>query len=199
MEVSNKLLAVLVVVAMVVSIGGTMTMVSVFPGRPPVITGRAGTQTAQGIALVDLQSEASIRLIVQIVDFDTIAHGEYNDTTDYSPHPFVLENNGTDKINVSMWQENGALLWSDYGTQACPECFQYNVTKNDSCTYVAATDWSDIVNESGGWTPTDGNLVQNLSQGTGTKTIDIQLNISVPSDEPAGSKSATMRFYAVLG
>jgi len=199
MKVSDNLLAVLVILTVAVSIAGTIALLSKIPGRPLSITGMAQSSQS-GTTQVTLQSEASIRLIVNTVNFGTIAHGEYNDTyTDRQPGPFVLENNGSQRINVSVWQDEADKLWSDYGSGSCPTCFKYNVTKNDTVTWASAADWTNMPNQTAAWNDVSGNLVKNMTQGAGAQRINIELNISVPTNEPAGAKSGIVRFYAVLG
>ena len=118
MDISNNLLAVLVIIAVAVSISGTMTTMSLIGGSVP-ITGFAQT-TATGTAQVELESVASIELVVNAVDFGTIEStpDTTNDTTDFSPHPFVVKNNGSVVINISTAEDSGDALWINDNSNA---------------------------------------------------------------------------------
>ncbi len=202
MEVSNNVLAALAMVVMAVSVGGTASMLSLsVPSSQPVEITGMDTLTQTGIANVTLSEETAIELVVQVVDFGTIAAatGTQNDTTDYSPHPFVIKNNGSVVINVSIAESTSQALWSQ--DNACEHCFQFNSTHNVSASdAVAFYDWRHFnetywaENASAGDVNADtANLVYNLSNGA---FANVNLNITVPASESAGLKTATIFFKA---
>ncbi len=202
MELSNNALIALVVVAMAFSLAGTMTMISIIPGGPSTLTGM-DTLTQTGVANVTLATETAIILDVSVVDFGDIAGavGTQNDTTNYSPHPFVIQNNGTVTINISIAEQNGSggELWDEDNN--CEYCFQFNSTHNVSASDAVAfynwknfdtTNWAEN-NSAGDVYADDANLVYNLSVSA---YANVNLNISVPSSEGAGQKTATIFFKA---
>lgn len=208
MEISNNLLAALVIVAMAVSIAGTMSMISVLPGQPITLTGMQ-TQERSGIANVTLASEVHIELLVPVVEFGSIAStpGTTNNTADFSPHPFVLRNNGTLVANVSIGEANPGFgsgpLWDQDDT--CESCFQFNSTPNGTSGAVAYYDWTDFsvangaeADNAASLSTDPANLVWNLStQSSGNqRDVTVHLNISVPTGESGGVKEATIFFYA---
>ncbi len=213
MEVTNNLLAFLVIIAMVVTITGTLSMLSLMPGVELPITGMA-QGTAAGTANVTLLAELAIKLIYpyHVVDFGDIAAvpGTEETTMYFSPHPFVLENNGSVVINVSIAEANATgdgLLWNfdDNGTY-----FEYNCTKNASSTtavwYAPWTAFNDA-HEVGSFAAENlnidasiANLVYNLSTGQTFNQVDVHINVTVPSEgEPSGQKTATILFNAEMG
>ena len=205
MEISNNMLVILVVAAMAVSISGTMTMLSVIPGTGFGKLAGMDTETQTGTAQVTLAQETAIKLLVSTVDFHDIAGvaGTTNDTTDYSPHPFVLKNNGTVKVNVSIAESTGDPLWSK--DDSCESCFQFNSSPNGSIGAAAYYDWKDF--SAANWAENasaadvdalNANLIYNLTtDDTGNAWYaNINLNITVPDAEPAGPKSATIFFKA---
>jgi len=207
MEISNNILAALVLVAMVVSLAGTMSMMSVLPGKPVSLTGMQTLQRT-GIANVTLESEAHIQLLVDTVEFGTIGSvvGTTNNTIDFSPHPLVLENNGTVIVNVSIGESTGSgsgPLWDN--DDSCEYCFQFNSTRNGTASgAVQYASWTNFEGNaeaaSAGALSTDpANLVYNLTSvpgGGDADKVTIHLNISVPASETGGVKEATIYFLA---
>ncbi len=201
MEITNNMLAVLVVFAMAATLAGTMTIISNIPGQPFSLTGMA-QETGSGLANVTLATEASIILVVDTVEFHGIAAsvGTSNDTTNFSPHPFVVENNGTARLNISVGESSGDTLWEQNDTSYC---FQFNSTANTSSTdanqFMAAA-WADFAgnNQTVDAASLDSegtpNVVWNLSTETDDDRVTVHLRIEVPENELGGVKKATMFF-----
>ncbi len=202
MEISNNMLAALVLVAMAASLAATMTIMSKFSGVSP-ITGMAQSQ-GSGTANVTLAAEANIKLIVDSVNFVTIAAPLSNDTQDNSPLPFLLMNNGTAYINVSIAEQSTALFW-DVRDDQCESCFQFNASTNGSTWYEAGngSTWKDFSPAQGAeaadfasFTTDPPNLVFNFSNLAGQEYMEIDIKITVPGGEPAGYKVGTVMFKA---
>jgi hypothetical protein len=209
MNVSNNMLAALVIVAMAVSLAGTMSMLSVIPGVPSAITGMQ-TTAQTGIANATLASEVHIQLIVPTVYFGTIAKSAYKDTTNFSigPHPFVLRNNGSLVINVSIGESTGTgsgSFWVQDDT--CETCFQYNSTPNGTSGALAYWTWTSFSGTAEASLASNlnatpqANLVWNLTNSaTGNaRDVDIHLNITPPASELGGYKEGTIYFLAAQG
>jgi len=211
MEVTNNLLAFLVIIAMVVTITGTLSMLSLMPGLEVPITGMAQS-TAYGLANVSLPAEANIQLTVALVNFGNIAAvpGTEETTMYLDPYPFELKNNGTATINVSIAEANATgegLLWDrdDNGTY-----FEYNCTKNESTSvatwYAPWTAFNDA-HEAGSFVTEpanldaapNANLVWNLSSKDTEFAVKVHINVTVPTSEPYAVKQATVLFNAELG
>jgi hypothetical protein len=216
MEITNNMLAVLVIVAMAISLTGTATLLSQVPG-PFSLTGFGTTQTA-GQANVTLEQEASIQLTTASVDFGDLGLQESNATSGLEGGasqigPLVLRNIGTIEVNVSLCFYNGTgdvatvySLWEKQ--QAASYYFQYNATKSNTTTaavWYGGEDEADKlsnvpINGTTGWCSTNpANLIYNLSETPTQEYIDVQLNITAPDGEPAGAKGTILRFTASIG
>ena len=92
-EISNQALAVLLVIAIVASLGETMFLIS----RPSLET----TGAATGIAKVNVTPMIAISLPVNVVDFGVLYQGDTKNTTTDNPGPLVVQNDGSVFVNVS--------------------------------------------------------------------------------------------------
>ena len=198
MEVSNNVLTVLVIIAVAVSIASTLTLLSAVPGvRPVPVTGLAqGWWNATASATIG--AEANIQLVVASVDFGTMSPSEQDDTTDNSPPPFKLNNNGSVDINVSVGVYGTSGLWVTRTSGDGNFSFNVSNATTGSVYLAARAVYVNMKNHTNG-TNTDW-VVWNLSYQPGnTDTIDINLNVTVPQDEPAGAKSCVVKFNASVG
>ena len=207
MDISNNVLAVLVVAAMAISIASTMSVLSNFQGRLPFEG--LFTQTQQsGEANVTLAAEVAIELVNSSVDFGDLSVEESNATSGLNaggPSPLALRNIGSVDVNVSMAVWASDDLWQEANSPS--EYFKFNATSNGS-TYALWYGGSDdpdglteVPNVTGGnWPDTNpANVAYNLSEKDDEDTLLIELNITAPSGEPAGAKGATLRFQAAIG
>ncbi|UCD03359.1 MAG: hypothetical protein JSV63_01850 [Candidatus Aenigmatarchaeota archaeon] len=208
MEISNNVLAVLVLLAMVFSLVGTTTMLSLAPGAP--FTGLAASPYEIGTAQVTVESEIAIELVRDTINFGTIDNtpGSQNLTDDLDPPPFVLRNNGSERINVSIAESTGNQLWDEDDT--AEDNFRFNATRNGTTTgYDWAATWASfrVENMAENASAADinltynggvANLVANLSTSSGgaARDINVHLNITVPNGEEAGAKTGTIFFKA---
>jgi hypothetical protein len=197
METSNNLLVVMVVIAMAVSIAGTMTLLSVIPGKPFSITGFAQSeQNATTTATV--ASEANINIVsTSTVAFGAKSVGATDDTTDMSPHPITIENNGSVAVNISIGIF-GSNLW---GSVYNDGNFTFNVSKNETAktTWVwGQPTWATIKNSTAGVETSI--MVFNLSPDNADgDRINVHLKIIVPPNEKAGAKTTLVKFNASIG
>ena len=226
MQISNNVLAVLVIVAMAISISGTMTLMSTLPS-PSTVTGM-GTTTASGTAIVTLSQEVSMSLLISSVDFGTLPLSGSNATEGARKtaagamagkglvteiHGLVIENIGSIEANISIcWLNSTATtangsLWVTQGNSNA-YYFQYNATKNTSTTaalWYGGENETDkfanvFVNQSTGWCNAQpANLVYNLSETDGQDRVNVELNVTAPTTEAAGPKTVTVRFTAAAG
>ena len=207
MEISNNLLAVLVIVAMTVSVVGTMTMLSLAPPLEPTTTGMAPSLVATGTATADLTAEVAIQLLTnhQTVDFGVMTLSQSDDTQDGDPYSFVIENNGSIACNISMGISGDSLWGSVYNDGN----FTFNASKN----YSAMTDQVDylwlladptttVSNQTASTCPPDcdaKDFVYNLTEANTKDRVDVHLYVTVPPGEPSGAKTTLARFNASVG
>lgn len=186
--VSNNVLAGLVVLAMVISLAGTATTLSMLGQVPVVLTGGI-TGTTSGT----VTSQATISLPISSVSFGNMAVNENNDTTDYNPYPFVVQNDGSVDVNVTI---NATALWNGTGATTTSSYYQFNSSENETgSVFSTAADLVAFTNMT-----IDGaavKCVNRLKIDTGNDAANVNINVTVPSDEPAGAKSSTVTFTAV--
>src|SRR3989338_684602 len=184
-DVSNKTLAILVGVAIVISLIG---LLSVGRGGVTYLTGRAGSGT--GPVSVNLTSEVSI-LVTGSVDFGsgrvnatatsaildsdagTIINGTWTPVTKY----IKIENDGTVNISVNVTanaNNNAAGLIG--GTSPS---FQIKgvATEASSCVTLT-TSYTNVPNS----TETPLALCDKLNFGSATDTFNVSAKVVVPSD-----------------
>ena len=188
----------MVVIAMAVSIAGTMTLLSVIPGKPFSITGFAQSeQNATTTATV--ASEANINLVsTSTIAFGSKSIGDTDNTVDMVPHPFTIENNGSVAVNISIGIF-GSNLW---GSVYNDGNFTFNVSKNETTktnTFIwGQPTWANILNSTAGLDTSI--MVFNLSPDNADgDRINVHLKIIVPPNERAGSKTALIKFNASIG
>jgi hypothetical protein len=208
MKISDNMLAALVIVAMAVSIAGTMNTLSMIQGRSGKITGMDTLQQT-GTANASLSSETHILLVVSLVNFGSISKGQVNDTADFKPHPFRLRNNGSTIINVSIGESTSggqAELWTTGQDNICENCFMYNSTRNGTTGAVNYTAWRNFdgnaeAASAGALLTNPANLVWNLTGDSlnDARDVYVHLNITPPTGELAGYKEGTVFFLAAAG
>lgn len=126
------------------------------------------------------------------VDFGSdIGLGENDNTTDNSPNPFVLENEGNVYVNVSIYAEDD--LWESEKNPT--DKFQYKV---DNTTELYSFDYfnPNTTTEFANFTSSPMLSIVNLSYHDNNDTAEIDLKIEVPADESPGVKESKIVFLA---
>ncbi len=150
------------------------------------ITG-AQTSTPTGIANVTVSSTTYISLPVATIDFGTLDNNANNNTINDSPAPFQLQNDGTVDVNVTVGATN-----------------LFSTSTNPSNAYQFACGTGELACPTGSVTtftnmPATGSpvlVVADLPFTDSGDQIEIDINVTVPNDEPAGVKGSTVTFVA---
>ena len=178
-NLSNNTLALLIVMAIAISVVGTWISLSKITPLTGVVVGAAN---------VTISSSTGISLVVDNVSFGGLPAGGFNDTTDNSPPPFRLRNDGNVAINISVVVSN---LWSNASSPTTyyqGRCGNYTTELN--CTSV---------NDTVAFTnlPTSATkFIGNLLYAVANDELEFEINITVPDDEPVGYKNSTVTFTA---
>ncbi|MBD3163709.1 hypothetical protein GF323_00750, partial [Candidatus Woesearchaeota archaeon] len=126
-----------------------------------------------------------------VVDFGTVYHNIGYNTTQDSPRPLILENNGNVFADIEM--NASASLWATAGLDS--QYFQFkagNFSDQSSLNWSnSTTDWSYV---SSNYTTAVSYL--DYSNASNASTAEIELYIRVPSDEGAGKKSTSLNIKA---
>ena len=189
-EISNKTLTVLVILAIIVSIGGTMTLLTKI--RPGGATG-----AATGLAKVSIVGLVAISLPVNTVDFGATVQGSSKNTTLNSPAPLTVQNDGGVLVNVSIARDiSSGWMFNGTGGGDNTNTFRFKIDTNgaepNSFDYAASTiGWTNVP----GTTPID-DIIAKLNYSDSNDLAEVDLLINVPIDEPLGQKNETLVFVA---
>jgi len=137
-----------------------------------------------------IDSQVVLTLINDTTNFGTMLPNDKNDTTDDSPNPLLLENDGNCYVNVNL--SSSGLLWESLPGQGPSNYYLYKVDRFnewDSFNYgQSQTSWAQapITNFT--------SVVSQLNYAAGNNRSEIDINVTVPGDEPSGSKSSLLSF-----
>jgi hypothetical protein len=219
-EVSNKTLATLLVVAIVISLAGTFFAMRGVSQITNIITGAQAGLSPSGTAKVNISELTQITLVQDTVDFGvgyrnatSVAVGEEcnlttNDTagsgvacwinlTDYDPDPFLLRNTGNNYVNVTINSSNrsnfldGTVLG---GTRR----YQFLAKDSDSVYLAGGENGCNTTFALTDWTEFDETeqlFCSNMSPYDAEDEIVVDINISIPAG-PTQDKEATVTFTA---
>jgi len=209
MDISNGLVAVLIVAAIVVSLAGTVTTLNILErfgfGPGGGITGRSITGTVN----VTVNESVTITWVKSRVDFflntpNSGLHPYRNDTSgrveSKGPFPLGIRNDGASTVNVSMYASQLFNLSAVSG--ASDNYFQAKCGKNTSicdasggcAQYKSMQNFNKVNISTSGALKSQ--IIWNFSHWAGNDTLNIDLNVTVPPNEPAGHKTSTVTLIA---
>ncbi len=141
---------------------------------------------------IEIQSLVDIILTNNTVSFGSLAAGGTNDTTDNSPLPFLLQNDGNCMLNISI---NATDLWTSVSNPV--NYFQYKIDnktgEEGSFDWVlSTTSWDQVPD-------VDEIAIVSFNWSSLKDSAEIDLNVTAPPAEGAGDKSSTVYFTGVLG
>ncbi|MFH1849776.1 MAG: hypothetical protein ABH879_06335 [archaeon] len=222
-QVSNTALSILLIVAVCMSIGGTLlslSFISKLREVPPGITGFAASDT--GTANISIIGAASIQINNNIdfgagtvssddahlthVDTETTDnYGTFNNCSSSHTHPecrgLEVENDGNLRVNVTMSASlDDDTFFSGNPAQSGFDFFvkQGNRTGGEENSCKNITGGYNLTPLS--WTdiPTTARLIcGNLSYSDGNDTMLVEFNVTIPTDEPTGQKWNTFTFSVI--
>jgi hypothetical protein len=143
---------------------------------------------------LSINSVIAVSMNISVVEFGDINYEQSNNTEDDFPPAFVIENDGTVNVNITI---SATDLWS---TQTNPSIYyQYKV---DNVTSSGENDSFDNVLS----TMTYANMpsvaetfLVALNYTNATDSAEIDINITVPTDEGPLVRESTVTFTASLG
>ena len=201
--ISNNVLAVLLFATILFSITGTLFSLS----RIESLTGAAA---AIGTVNITVNESNGITLTQSAVNFTLSIPGNSRTTLtggDIQAGPFNLTNDGTVLINVTI---GSTPLFSSSSANTLPNVFySYNITHIVSgvgiyignCSYGMRGNNPICGNNAtcGLWRPMVATAnaetsICRLNFTDGSDSVLVQVNITIPSDEPAGTRNANVTF-----
>ncbi len=177
---SDSLLVGLLLLAIVVSFFGTYLSVMKLRGIP--LTGLVTTGTTQ----LNVTRTVSIVLSVSTVDFGNKVVTNADDTTDNSPPPFTVVNNGNVNVNVTV---NASPLFT--GTTSNATDYRFRCSNSESVCNGAGINTFTAFNQT-----TTSLVMVNLSFPDTNDSENLEISIVVPDDETPGAKTSTVTFTA---
>ena len=150
---------------------------------------------ATGIAKVNVTGIVAISLPVNSANFGDISPGSSDNTTDDSPPPFIVQNDGTVKVDVTIARDNESTpLFNGTGGGDNSTSFQFKVDDNETDSInkeKSIINWTNVP----GTTPLT--FIGELKYQDNHDSARVDLLINVPADEPPGLKNETLIFIAV--
>ena len=174
------------------------------------ITGAQAAQTQSGLVNVTIAGATNIRLLVNSTNFGSgyvnASHDSaeiesrvptkinwINDTGPFNPQSMELENNGTQVANVTIKADSSPAEFIGGGTGAIPDPAQYfKGTENETgaCLSGVTSTYTDLQND------TEIILCEQFNYQSSTNALDIDFNLTIPVDTPAGEKTNLITFTA---
>lgn len=138
-----------------------------------------------------VESLLSLVLLNVTVNFTDAALGTQNDTDDNLPYPFRLENNGNLPINISI---SSTRLFISGTTDYPTDKYRFKVRANEADSFNTSASNLSYIN----FTPSPlGINIRDLNWTNLSDDVLVDVNITVPMDEPAGTRNATVTFAVV--
>lgn len=133
-----------------------------------------------------LVEHVMIELTTPSMDFGSLSINQEENTTNNSPPPFTFRNTGNieaDLYNIStnnsLWVSDGAELGTEYMQIKARDSSSFNTTSS-------IIDWINVTTQIS-------NLINKLNY-TGNRDVSVDIAITVPSQEPPGTKLTNMTF-----
>jgi len=135
-------------------------------------------------------SYVSANLTNSLVNFGLMQPGTSNDTVDNDPQPFLIENTGNVKVNISV---NATQLWQALGAELGTVYYQFKA--NHSLNEPDSFDWQLSQTT---WLPFNTSLtlaVAYLNWSDSADEAALDIYVEAKNDEPPGSKNSTVTFF----
>jgi hypothetical protein len=139
---------------------------------------------------ITINSYISLSLLTSTVDFGGLGLGVNDNTTDDSPGPIVMENDGNVIENVSIYAEDD--LWESVPNPT--EKFQFKV--DNVTTEKNSFNWSESITTFTNMPTAAVVAVVDLNYQDSTDSAEVDLKIEVPTDEPLGVRTSKIVFEA---
>jgi len=168
-------IVVLMIVAIVISIA-SMVIVNTKASSSTGITGQA-----TGNVTASMDSIVAFTLSPATVNFGNISLGGTN-STGTNPAPFGIVNDGTVKVNMTVTSTNPLFT----GTSPV---YQFNSSCSEATCATTVYGWTTFTQAAQA-------VVGVLEFDQAKDALNVNINITVPLDEPSGAKSDVLTFTA---
>ena len=139
---------------------------------------------------ITINSYVSLSLSTSTVNFGTLTLGQVDNTTDDSPAPFMLNNDGNVRLNVSVWANNSLWISATNPTDK----FRYKVDNSSELFSFNYTSSITQFTQFPAMFATRNMSINDLNYQDSNDTAEVDIEVTVPSDETPGSKQAKIVF-----
>ncbi|MFH1151871.1 MAG: hypothetical protein V1788_01970, partial [Nanoarchaeota archaeon] len=142
---------------------------------------------------INIQGSLDIVLINDTINFGNLTMDESKNTTTNSPYPFSLQNNGNCFANISI---NATQLWNTMASNSDYYKFKADNISGEEGAFdwlKSLTSWNQM--------PLTGQSVAivALNFSDSKNSVEVDLLVTVPNQEPWGDRESTVSFEAKLG
>jgi len=184
-EVNIKTAVIILALVAVITVAGTYFAIT----KGVILPSVTGFQT--GVTTVNVSETVSISVPQLTVSFENMDTGTSNNTDDDKPKPFVLNNTGNVYANVSC---SSASLWV---SSASPTTnYQYNTTRNGTMGSLKNNISGENLFGYRDMPTSAQKCIGQLYYADGADQATVNINLTVPTTEGAGNKTATVTFTA---
>tara|TARA_Y100000310_G_scaffold345549_1_gene466390 strand:- start:2084 stop:11914 length:9831 start_codon:yes stop_codon:yes gene_type:complete len=138
-----------------------------------------------------VDSKISIALTNATIDFGTLNGGVINDTETGTPTPVMIENDGNVFVNITI--NASKSLWTAANSGINTEFWQFQAGNHSE---TPSFNWSGSQKTFTDVLDSETQVIRELNWSDATDQAELDFNITVPEDEFAGSKSATITITA---
>jgi len=142
--------------------------------------------------ILNISALVSIATVNSSVEFGDISIQGTNDTTDNSPLPFLIDNDGNSFVNITV---EATDLWD---TEANPTAYYQFKVDNYSAENFSFNWGSSITTWTNMYATASDVIIGDLNYTNATDTAEVDINVTVPPNEGAGVRSSTVTFTASL-
>ena len=147
---------------------------------------------------LNISALIDIRLNISLINFSLMGLNDKDNTTDNSPQPFVIQNDGNSFAHINISATNL------FETVSNPSSYyQFKIGNNTVYTpnENGSFNWSGSVTTFTNMPNSATRLfaISYLNYSNATDSARVDVLIQVPSSEPPGSRNSTVTFYAILG
>jgi len=141
---------------------------------------------------IEIQAEVTISLPVDNINFGSLGMDATINTTGGSPPPFEIQNDGNCFLNISL---NATDLWTSIFGNSSYYQFKVDNKTGEQGSFnwtTSQTSWHYVPNSTEA-------AIFGFNWSDATDLAEMDLLVTLPSQEPAGDKSSTLHFTADLG
>ena len=141
---------------------------------------------------ITIQSLVGISLPNDVINFGTLAVQGSNDTSDDSPSPLVVQNDGNAKLNISI---SAGDLWSSVSNPTHYYNYKIDSVEGYSSAFdsvITDTSWTNMPSSTT-------NAITELDYLSNANRAEIDIYLAVPPTESSDVRNSTISFVSSLG